>query len=150
MGSATSHVRCWLETREQPHDPCTLIPETATLHIQFHIVERGQRKEMHLPGRVRPHRKADDTLGRALARAFCWKRTLESGEFSSIAELAEQDGIASSYMTRVLRLTLLAPDIFDAILDKKQRLELTLARVLEPFPAAWNEQRPRFQADTDD
>jgi hypothetical protein len=47
-------------------------------------------------------------------------------------------------MTRVLRLTLLAPDIVEAILDGKQGPEVTLARVLEPFPAAWNEQRNFF------
>jgi hypothetical protein len=62
---------------------------------------------------------------------------LKSGEFATIAELAEREGIAPSYMTRVLRLTLLAPDIVDAILDGKQGSEVTLARVLEPFPVAW-------------
>jgi DNA-binding IscR family transcriptional regulator len=65
---------------------------------------------------------------------------LESGEFATIAELAEREGIAPSYMTRVLRLTLLSPDIVEAILDGRHGRELTLARVLEPFPAAWNEQ----------
>lgn len=49
-------------------------------------------------------------------RALRWKRMLESGEFAMIAELAEREGIASSYMIRVLRLTLLALDIFKAIL----------------------------------
>jgi hypothetical protein len=62
---------------------------------------------------------------------------LESGEFATIDELAEREGIASSYMTRVLRLTLLAPDIVEAILDGKQGPEVTLARVLEPFPSEW-------------
>jgi DNA-binding IscR family transcriptional regulator len=52
---------------------------------------------------------------------------LESGEFATIAELAEREGIAPSYMTRVLRLTLLAPDIVEAILDGKQGPEVTLA-----------------------
>jgi hypothetical protein len=126
------------------------IPETVTLHIPFRVMKRGGRKEMHLPDGVRPDRKADNTLVKALARAFRWKRILESGEFATTAELAESEGIAPSYMTRVLRLTLLAPDIVDAILDGKQGPEVTLARVLEPFPAAWNEQRQRFQADTDD
>ncbi|MAL82987.1 MAG: hypothetical protein CMF11_01350 [Idiomarina sp.] len=126
------------------------IPETVTFHIPFRVVKRGGRKEMHLPDGVRADRKADNTLVKALARAFRWKRMLESGEFATTAELAESEGIAPSYMTRVLRLTLLAPDIVDAILDGKQGPEVTLARVLEPFPAAWNEQRQRFQADTDD
>ena len=45
---------------------------------------------------------------------------LESGEFATIAGLAERHGIAPSYMTRVLRLTLLAPDIVEAILEERQ------------------------------
>ena len=119
----------------------TAVPETVTLHVPFRVVKRGGRKEMHLPAGVRPDRKAANTLVKALARAFRWKRMLESGEFATIAELAEREGIAPSYMTRVLRLTLLAPDIIDAILDGKQGPELTLARVLETFPTEWEEQQ---------
>jgi hypothetical protein len=66
---------------------------------------------------------------------------LDSGDFATIAELAEREGIASSYMTRVLRLTLLAPDIVEAILDGKQGPEVTLARMLEPLPTDWLSQR---------
>ncbi|MCH5376035.1 MAG: hypothetical protein JJ992_18860, partial [Planctomycetes bacterium] len=62
----------------------------------------------------------------------------------TIAELAEREGIAPSYMTRVLRLTLLAPDIVEAILDGRQAAEVTLARVLEPFPADWPAQPVHF------
>ncbi len=69
---------------------------------------------------------------------------LDSGEFATIAELAEREGIASSYMTRVLRLTLLAPDIVEAILDGKQGSEVTLARMLEPFPVEWTGQDDQF------
>jgi hypothetical protein len=79
-------------------------------------------------------RQPDSTLIEALARAFRWKRMLESGEFTTIAEMAEREGIAPSYMTRVLRLTLLAPDIAEPILDGRQGPEVTLARVLAPFP----------------
>lgn len=113
------------------------IPDTVMLHVPFRIVKRGGRKEMQMPdGAVQP-RRTDSTLVKALARAFRWKRLLESGEFATIAELAEREGIAPSYMTRVLRLTLLAPDIVEAILDGKQRPEVTLVRLLEPFPAEW-------------
>jgi hypothetical protein len=86
-----------------------LIPDTVTLHVPFRIVKRGGRKEMQLPEGAAPPRGTDSTLVKALARAFRWKRMLESGEFATIAELAEREGIAPSYMTRVLRLTLLAP-----------------------------------------
>ena len=98
---------------------------------------------MQLPEGTAEPRRTDSTLVKALARAFRWKRMLESGEFATIGELAEREGIAPSYMTRVLRLTLLAPDIVDAILDGKQGPEVTLARVLEPFPLEWNRQPGR-------
>jgi hypothetical protein len=89
---------------------------------------------MHLPDCAAPPRKADNTLIKALARAFRWRRMLDSGEFATIAELADREGIAPSYMTRVLRLTLLAPDIVEAILDGTQGPAVTLARMVEPFP----------------
>ena len=122
----------------------TPIPETMTLHVPFRVVKRGGRKEMRLPGGVRPDRKADNTLVKALARAFRWKRMLESGAFVTIAELAEREGIAPSYMTRVLRLTLLAPDIVEAILDGRQGPNVTLANLMEPFPAQWQDQSALF------
>jgi hypothetical protein len=118
----------------------TPITEIVTLHVPFRVVKRGGRKEMQLPdGATQPHR-TDSALVKALARAFRWKRMLESGEFTTIAELAEREGIASSYMTRVLRLTLLAPDIVEAILDGTQGPEVTLARMLEPFSENWQNQ----------
>ena len=122
----------------------TLIPETVTLHVPFHIVKRGGRKEMQLPDRVRSERTADNTLVKALARAFRWKRMLDSGEFTSISELAEREGITVSYLTRLLRMTLLAPDLVGAILDGRQGLEVTLARLMEPFPAEWADQTLAF------
>ena len=122
----------------------TPIPETVTLHVPFRVVKRGGRKEMVLPEGATQSRKADNTLVKALARAFRWKRMLESGEFATIAELAEREGIAPSYMTRVLRLTLLAPDIIEGILDGKQGPEVTLAQVLEPFPLTWQHQALHF------
>ena len=120
----------------------TPIPETVTLHhVPFRVVKRGGRKEMVLPEGATQSRKADNTLVKALARAFRWKRMLESGAFTTIAELAEREGIAPSYLTRVLRLTLLAPDIVEAILNGRQGTEVTLARLMEPFPVEWEAQR---------
>ena len=118
----------------------TPIPDTVTIHLPFHIAKRGGRKAMVLPEGVEQVRKPDNTLVKALARAFRWKRMLESGEFASISELAVREGIAFTYMARVLRLSLLAPDIVEAILDGRQRPEVTLARLLEPFPVEWSRQ----------
>ncbi|WP_417208432.1 hypothetical protein [Antarctobacter sp.] len=120
------------------------IPETVTVHIPFRLVKRGGRKEMQLPDEASSQSNMDNTLVKALARAFRWSRMLESGEFTTIAELAEREGIAPSYMTRVLRLTLLAPDIVEMILEGTQEPKVTLARMLEPFPLVWQEQRAQF------
>lgn len=118
----------------------TPVPDTVTIHVPFRLVKRGGRKEMQLPEGASTPRRPDDALVKALARAFRWKRMLDSGEFASISELAEMEGIAFTYMARLSRLTLLAPDIVEAILDGRQRPELTLARVLEPFPVEWSRQ----------
>ena len=122
----------------------TAVPETVTIHAPFRVVKRGGRKEMHLPEGAAHPRRSDNTLVKALARAFRWKRLLESGEFATVSELAEREGIAPSYITRVLRLTLLAPDIVEAILDGKQGPKVTLAQGLEPFPLAWQLQGTHF------
>jgi hypothetical protein len=108
-------------------------------------VKRGGRKEMQPPDGAALPRGTDSTLVKALARAFRWKRMLDSGEFATIAELAEREGIAPSYMTRVLRLTLLAPDIVEAILEGTQGPEVTLVRGLEPFPVEWERQAVHFE-----
>ena len=118
----------------------TPIPETVTLHVPFRIVKRGGRKEMVLPDGVAPPRKADSTLVKALARAFRWKRMLESGEFASISELAEREGIAFTYMARLMRLSLLSPELVDAIMDGRQPANVTLAKLTDPFPTDWKEQ----------
>lgn len=116
------------------------IPETVTLRVPFRIVKRGGRKEMQMPEGASTQRRPDNAIVKALARAFRWKRLLESGEFATIAELAAREGITLSYLTRILRLTLLAPDLVAAILDGRQGPEVTLARLMEQFPAEWTEQ----------
>lgn len=118
----------------------TPIPKTVTLHVPFRVTKRGGRKEMLLPTGALAQRETDNTLVKALARAFRWKRMLEFGDFATLGELAVREGIALSYMTRVLRLTLLSPEIIEAILDGRQGPELTMAELMEPFPAEWAEQ----------
>ena len=117
------------------------IPETVTLHVPFRVVKRGGRKEMQMPEGATQPRRTDNTLVKALARAFRWKRMLESGEFASISELAEREGIAFTYMARLKRLSLLAPGIVDAIMDGRQPESVTLANLMDPFPLDWDAQR---------
>ena len=112
------------------------------IHVPFRIVKRGGRKEMILPPDASAERpRSDNTLIKALARAFRWKRMLESGEFATIGDLASKEGIAPSYMTRVLRLTLLAPNIVEAILDGRNGPEAILAALMEPFTLEWERQK---------
>jgi hypothetical protein len=122
------------------------VPKTVTVHIPFNLVKRGGRKEIQLPDGAFGHRKMDNTLVKALARAFRWKRMLESGEFTTIAELAEREGIAPSYMTRVLRLTQLEPAMIEAVLEGRQGCDVTLTRLMEPFPLSWSDQKDTFSS----
>ncbi|MBT3141350.1 hypothetical protein DS909_07985 [Phaeobacter gallaeciensis] len=131
-------------TRQTPA-PRQTIPGTVIVHIPFRLVKRGGRKEMLMPEGASSQRKMDNTLVKALARAFRWKRMLKSGAFTTIGDLAEREGIAPSYLTRVLRLTLLAPDVVEAILGRTQEPEVSLARLLEPFPADWQRQPDHFK-----
>ena len=104
--------------------------------------QRVGRKLVLTPGSMAPRgaSAADTTLVKALARAFRWRRMMETGRYGTIDELAAAEEINSSYVSRVLRLTLLAPDIVEAILDGRQPEGMTLPRLLEPFPAEWQHQ----------
>ncbi len=114
-----------------------------TVRVPFSLKKRGGRKFVIAPegatwGALRP--RVDNTMVKAIARAHRWKRLLESSQFGSVAELAAAEKINPSYLSRILRLTLLAPEIVEAILDGRQPAEMTLATLMEPFPVAWPEQ----------
>lgn len=83
----------------------------------------------------------DSPIVRSLARAFRWRRLLESGRHTSINELAKAERVDRAFASRVLRLTLLAPDIVEAILAGRQPEKLTVRALLEPFPVEWADQR---------
>jgi hypothetical protein len=84
--------------------------------------------------------RADPALVKALARAFRYQRLLDEGRYSSISEMAAAERIERGYLGSDLRLTLLAPDIVEAILDGRQPEGLGLPRLLQPFPTAWDDQ----------
>ncbi len=111
-----------------------LPPETVTVHIPFRIVKRGGRKEMLLPTGKLARQKTDGTLVKAVARAFRWKRMLESGRFTTANELAEREGIAPSYLARLSRLTFLAPEIVEAILEPLDSGEPGIIVSIDPTP----------------
>ena len=110
------------------------VPETVTVHIPFRLVKRGGRKEMQLPEGTSSQRKMDDTLIKAMAWAFQWQKMLEDGAFATISELAAHERIAASYLTRTMRLTQLAPDIVETILNGCQPVDFTLESLRKPLP----------------
>ena len=83
--------------------------------------------------------KIDNSLLKALVRAHRWQRMLEGGEYGTLADLADAERISRSYVSRVLRLTLLAPDIVERILDGRPIAGLPL--FLKPFSVEWEKQR---------
>jgi hypothetical protein len=120
---------------------------TLTVRVPLTLRKRGGRKQVIAPegatwGAPRP--RVDNTMVKAIARAHRWKRLLESGRFASVTELAEAEKINQSYLCRVLRLTLLAPDIVEAILDGRQPSGIQLDILLNPHPVAWSTQRERL------
>ena len=94
-----------------------------------------------------PRRHHDNALLKALARAYRWRKLIEDGEYASITELAGANGINQSYACRLLRLTLLSPELVSAILDGTQHPVLTLKYAMKPFPSGWLKQREAFRVD---
>jgi hypothetical protein len=115
-----------------------------TVRIPISIRKRGGRKLVLAPdgtSDTTPGRRIDNAMVKAIARAFRWREMLEMGAHSTVAEIALAEKINESYVGRVLRLTLLAPDIVEAILIGRQPAKLQLENLLRRFPVAWQKQR---------
>src|SRR3954447_26686023 len=106
----------------------TAVAPTLTIRVPLTIRQHGGRKQVLTPGGdpcwAPARAQVDSTLVKALARAFRWRRMLETGRYGTIVELAAAEKITGSYVSRVLRLTLLAPVIVEAVLDRRQPAEI--------------------------
>ena len=118
---------------------------TITVHIPIILRHQGGRKQVVTPAGATPWIPApsriDSTLVKAIVRAHRWRDMLESGDYATVRDLAKAEAINESYLGRVLRLTLLAPKIVEAILEGKQSATLELADLLKQFPIEWDRQR---------
>jgi len=113
---------------------------TATVSIPVTFLQRGGRKQiLSPPGAARwsPAPRLDTALVKAVLRAHRLRQMLESIEYSSSAELAKAEKVNDSYLSRILRLTLIAPDLIEAILAGRQPSTLQLDDLLKPLPATW-------------
>lgn len=118
---------------------------SVTVRVPISVRRRGGRKLVLAPDGANLTgapvcRHVDNAMIKAVARAFRWREMLESGEYSTIREIAAAEKINESYVGRVLRLTLLAPDIIEAILGGRQPAEMTLPALMRPFPVLWEQQ----------
>ena len=111
--------------------------------VPLAIRKRDGRKLVLVPGGTDPvpdRLRVDNAMIKALGRAFRWRKPFETGVYGTIEELAAAEEINASYVSRMLRLTLLAPNIVEAILDGRHAPVLTLSRMMKPFPADWEKQ----------
>ena len=117
---------------------------TAVVSVSVSFLQRGGRKQILSPAGAAPWSPAarvDSALVKAVVRAHRWRQMIESGKYGSSAELAKAEKVNDSYLSRILRLTLIAPDIIEAILAGRQPGTLQLDELLKPLPPAWNGQR---------
>lgn len=125
-----------------------------TLSVPIRIKRRSGRKLVTLPidpvtgqpAKARPWDTATTPLQLALARGHRWLTMLESGEVKSLKEIAAREGIDNSYVSRMVNLTTLAPDIVAAILDDAMPNHVTLFDLAVDPPALWDKQRERLRS----
>jgi hypothetical protein len=114
------------------------------IDIPMQMKKRGGRRCIIVPERLQTADTKHDyseSLALAITRAHRWKELIDSGKFASISELAQAIGMDASYAARIYRLTLLAPDIIEAILDGNEPEGLSMRILSQPIPLDWHEQR---------
>ncbi|WP_043342236.1 hypothetical protein [Belnapia moabensis] len=119
------------------------VAASITVRVPLAIRRRSGRKTVVTPmqqGVPAVATRTDPALVKALARAFRYQRLLDEGRYASISEMAEAERIERGYLGTLLRLTLLAPGIVEAILNGRPPESLDLPRLLEPFPMDWSAQ----------
>jgi hypothetical protein len=118
---------------------------TLIVRIPMRFQRRGGRKRIVAPdgNELAPARSSqpDGALVKALARAWRWQRMLDEGVYTSVSEIGDTENISKSYVSRILRLALLAPDIVQWILAGRTDHALMLEKLERPLPASWTEQR---------
>jgi len=115
------------------------------VNVPLTLKKRGGRKEVILPqafaaeSPMRPSHQ--EALVIAIARAHRWQKLLDEGKFDSVSDLAREIGLDVSFAARLLRLTLLAPDIIEAVLIGNEPSGLSLTKLTKQLPVMWADQR---------
>ena len=129
--------------------------ETMTVRVPISFKRRRGRKRIvapdgseQVPALSSPNRETDSALVKAIARAYRWQRMLERGEYATLRELARVERLDAAYVSRILRLTLLAPELVEAAVNGSQTIALDLRKLASPFSPDWQDQARLFK-DTD-
>ncbi len=119
---------------------------TITVHIPMTFRKRGGRKLVVTPDGAEwaPRPRVDNAMVKALARAFRWRKMLDEGTQATLEDLARAKRVNATYVSRILRLTLLAPEVVEAILDGLQPVGVQLDDLLETPQLGWEGQKARF------
>jgi hypothetical protein len=116
-----------------------------TVTVPIRIKRRGSRKAVALPDgsavQPRPWDNTPTPIQLALARGHRWLAMVESGEARTLSEVAEREGMDRAYVSRMVNLTTLAPDIVAAILEETLPPEVALFDLASGTPLLWEEQR---------
>lgn len=91
-------------------------------------------------GNERENSGRNDALVTAIAKAYRWQEQLESGEYASLEDLAAANGVDRTYVGRFLKLTSLAPEIVERILEGDEPEGISLARLRSDLPIVWTDQ----------
>lgn len=119
-----------------------------TIEIPVNFKKRGGRKYITAPdgtdiaGYRKP--KYQTNMIKAVARGHILADTLDKEPDLTIKELAKREMLDHGYVAKAVRMTQLAPDIIEAILNGRQPQAMTLSELMRPFPNCWNEQREHF------
>jgi hypothetical protein len=117
--------------------------EVIRVRVPFSIRKRGGRKLVVVPAGTMAAPecpRVNNAMVKALARAFRWRKLMETGAYGTIEELAAAEKINPSYVSRIVRLTLLAPVVVEAICEGHHPAHLTLDLLMKPVLIAWHEQ----------
>jgi len=118
-----------------------------TVRIPITITRKSGRRFIMTPhGKKLEYQaaKPSNPMISAIVKAHYWQEQLETGKVASLKEIAYNEKITDGYVSRVYRLTLLAPDIITAILSGTQPKNLFLLDLLKPFPLLWAEQKKKW------
>lgn len=122
---------------------CDLLPISQAISISIPRLPKSEECYRRCVLRLKVWYDEVSVVGAIVAETMtdCWHKPLKEGKFESISELAREIGMDVSFAARLMRLTLLAPDIVEAILMGEEPSGLSLTTLTKQLPAVSEAQR---------